>query len=384
VTFDAKGRATAASNTAIAVTSSAITDFNEAAQDAVGGMVLDTSTIDLTYTDATPSLSADIIAGSITNTHVNASAAIAVSKLAAITASRAVVTDGSGFVSAATTTSTEIGFVNGVTSAIQTQINGKQPLDSTLTSLAAYNTNGILTQTAADTFTGRTITGTASNITVTNGDGVSGNPTIDLPNTAVTAASYGSATQVGTFTVDAKGRLTAAANVTITSSPSVMRRQFYADQFENPITSNWVVNALAPASADSVNSVLHVRRFDDTTNEGVGFAAHVPASVTNMNFLFMSRAQTAPGTTKAVRPNIYYREIADNAAVSSWSAAKVLTDISIPTNANFQRDTDVQTLSTLGLTADKVYQFELVREATSASDTLVGDWDLYLMEVWFD
>src|SRR5205085_1532834 len=45
---------------------------------------------------------------------------------------------------------------------------------------AAFNTNGLLTQTAADTFTGRTLTGTANSIGVTNGDGVSGNPTLAL------------------------------------------------------------------------------------------------------------------------------------------------------------------------------------------------------------
>jgi len=56
-----------------------------------------------------------------------------------------------------------------------------QTLDSTLTALAAYNTNGLLTQTAADTFAGRTLTGTANEVTVTNGNGVSGNPTISLP-----------------------------------------------------------------------------------------------------------------------------------------------------------------------------------------------------------
>lgn len=60
---------------------------------------------------------------SIVNADINASAAIALSKLAALTASRALVSDGSGFISASSVTSTELGYVSGVTSAIQTQIN---------------------------------------------------------------------------------------------------------------------------------------------------------------------------------------------------------------------------------------------------------------------
>lgn len=56
-----------------------------------------------------------------------------------------------------------------------------QAWDSGLDALAAFNTNGFLVQTAANTFAGRTITGTANEITVTNGSGVSGNPVISLP-----------------------------------------------------------------------------------------------------------------------------------------------------------------------------------------------------------
>ena len=65
-TVDAYGRLTAAGNTTIAVTSSAISDFNEAAQDAVGTILTDSATIDFTYNDGTPSITADVIDASIT------------------------------------------------------------------------------------------------------------------------------------------------------------------------------------------------------------------------------------------------------------------------------------------------------------------------------
>jgi hypothetical protein len=66
-------------------------------------------------------------AGAIVNADVNASAAIAVSKLAATTANKALASDASGFISPSATTDTELGYVAGVTSAIQTQINAKAP-----------------------------------------------------------------------------------------------------------------------------------------------------------------------------------------------------------------------------------------------------------------
>lgn len=69
---------------------------------------------------------------------------------------------------------------------LQSSLTGKQNVDSTLTALAGFNSNGILTQTAADTFTARTITGTSGHVTVSNGSGVSGNPTIDIDSALLT------------------------------------------------------------------------------------------------------------------------------------------------------------------------------------------------------
>ena len=61
----------------------------------------------------------------IVNADIKSSAAIAFSKMADLTASRALVSDGNGDVSVSDVTSTEIGYLDGVSSAIQTQLDNK-------------------------------------------------------------------------------------------------------------------------------------------------------------------------------------------------------------------------------------------------------------------
>lgn len=75
----------------------------------------------------------------VADANVAAAAAIALNKLAAVTASRALVSDGSGFITASSVTSTELGYVSGVTSAIQTQLNAKA--STALSNLASVAIN---------------------------------------------------------------------------------------------------------------------------------------------------------------------------------------------------------------------------------------------------
>jgi hypothetical protein len=159
---------------------------------------------------------------------------------------------------------------------------------------------------------------------------------------------------------------------------------YYADQLDSPVTSNWAVNAFAPASADSANSALVIRRFDDTLEEGVGFTLESPVGATNAVLSLKSRVQTAQtGAAKYVVPKLYVREIPDNLAVTSWSAGTRLTPLDFTNNTFFQYDSQTVTLATLGLTAGRTAQFELTRVGSDATDTVSGDWDLFSIGLSF-
>jgi hypothetical protein len=83
---------------------------------------------------------------------------------------------------------------------------GFQESDPTLEALAELDGNaGILTQTGTDSFTKRALTGTANEISVSNGSGAAGNPTVSLPTAltftgkTVTGGTFASGAFAGTF-----------------------------------------------------------------------------------------------------------------------------------------------------------------------------------------
>jgi len=114
---------------------------------------VDSATVGDIDADSTGGLT--IKAGVIVNADINTSAAIELSKLEALTASRALQSDGAGEISASSVTSTELGYLSGVNSAVQTQLDNKASATNvsnliTLTGVAANATN-------LGSFTGSTI-----------------------------------------------------------------------------------------------------------------------------------------------------------------------------------------------------------------------------------
>ena len=114
---------------------------------------------------------------------------------------------------------------------------GAQPYDLDLQAVADLTTVGMVTRTSGGNMATRTIVGSATRISVTNGNAVATNPVIDLITTAVVDGDYNtesltSVSGVGSnsepfgtetvnatkFTVDAYGRLTSATNVPIATA----------------------------------------------------------------------------------------------------------------------------------------------------------------------
>ena len=103
-----------------------------------------------------------------------------------------------------------------------------QPYDLDLVAISGLTTTGIISRTSGGAMSTRTITGTAGRVSITDGGGISGNPTIDLVTTAVSAGDYntesltsvaGSQTVNATkFSVDDRGRLTSATTVPIATA----------------------------------------------------------------------------------------------------------------------------------------------------------------------
>ncbi len=154
-----------------------------------GGGTITVSAVDGTPTNSTATLRFQETSGFAITTSLDTTSidllAVPVNKLAALTVSRAVATDSSGFLVATSTPSAKLAFLDNVTSDIQAQIN--------------------------------TLAGGGSGITQLTGDVTAGPAT---GSTAATLASVGTAGTYTKVTTDAKGRVTSGTTLSSGDLPS--------------------------------------------------------------------------------------------------------------------------------------------------------------------
>ena len=261
-TVDQQGRLTAASEQDIAITASQVTDFDSEVLSSVfeaANFVDSTGAagIDFTVT-AGASVTASLVNSSIgvngtagTNSDINLGG-----DLTFTSSDGSIVATGNGSGTLDLTvdaTSVSDSFVTGATLSTGTLTlelsNGKPDVTASGFGVVVagnddssiVNLGGVIS-----------VLGTAPITTAQN----AGQILITLDNTAVTAASYGAADTVATFTVDSQGRLTAAADVTIDITASQV------SDFDGKVLS----------------SVFEVANFVDSSE--IDFSVTVGASVT--------------------------------------------------------------------------------------------------------
>jgi len=163
---------------------------------------------------------------------------------------------------------------------------------------------------------------------------------------------------------------------------ALLQQLMFAPDFDDPGT-DWAVTAAASLNADTVNAAVLIRRFDDTTQEGVGWSVHIPSAATQVTFTFMAKAQSSPAGTRTVGLALKKREVPNNATLGSWTST-TLTDLSFPTNVTFQKSSQTVSLATLSLTAGSIYQLEIIRQTPAAGTNLTGDMGIFMLNVeWF-
>lgn len=178
-----------------------------------------------------------------------------------------------------------------------------QAYDADLTAVAALATTGVAVRTAANTWALRTITGTATRIGVTDGDGVAGNPTIDL----VTLADGGT----GTFlkiTRDTYGRVSGTQAVAVGDISGLVDAR-YVRLDNDTALNNGVTISYNAGTTTLTDNDLTPKWYVDGVAAGMDWKASVRAATVGANITLSGSApNTLDGVTLAANDRILVKD----------------------------------------------------------------------------
>lgn len=198
-----------------------------------------------------------------------------------------------------------------------------EKIDTTDAVLSVNGQTGVVVLNAAN------VGAVANTVNVIAGTGLAGggaltaNVTLDLSNTAVAPGSYGSATQVSQVTIDAQGRVTSAANVSIAiSNSAVSGLGTMSTQNANSvaITGGSVDNAtLANANITSLAATFPNNYLSNSSVTLGSTTVALGSTATNLNALSLSNVSITSGSATlanvTVTANLYANLATSNTAV---------------------------------------------------------------------
>lgn len=173
-------------------------------------------------------------------------------------------------------------------------------LANDLAAVEGLSSNGMVARTATDTWTVRTIAGTATRITVSNGDGVSGAPTIDL----ATLSDGGGGTFLK-FTRDSYGRVSGTSSVATADISALVDTRYIRKDADSTVNSTFHISQDDPTSPQHLATKAYV----DAVSQGYsGNKTAVRAATTANVTLSGSAPNTLDGVTLALNDDILVKD----------------------------------------------------------------------------